>query len=78
MRVMRRVLTWLCDSGPGIPTKEELFSQLSCRPGKLCTRGDVNSDLNALLSTGLFQKVSVSVSMQNSDRFHGSKDECNG
>eukprot|EP00898_Chlorokybus_atmophyticus_P002019 jgi/Chlat1/2818/Chrsp187S02966 len=48
-------------TGPGVPTQEELFEQLQCQPGKICTRADVNSDLNTLLSTGLFQKVDVDV-----------------
>lgn len=47
--------------GPGIPTQSELFEGLNCRKGATCTRKGLSDDLNALLSTGLFQNVDANV-----------------
>ena len=47
--------------GPGIPTQSELFEGLNCRKGATCSRKGLSDDLNALLSTGLFQNVDANV-----------------
>jgi len=48
-------------TGPGVPTKAELFDGLNCRPGAMVSRADLSADLNVLLQTGLFQNVDADV-----------------
>lgn len=48
-------------TGPGVPTKAELFDGLNCRPGAMVSRADLSSDLAVLLQTGLFQNVDADV-----------------
>ena len=48
-------------TGVGVPSEEELFEGLRCVGGGYAVKGDIQADLDTLLSTGLFQKVDANV-----------------
>ena len=56
-------------TGPGIPTKAELFGGLNARKGNEVSKDDLSADLEALLNTGLFANVDANVTPKGKDGY---------
>ena len=56
-------------TGPGIPTKAELFGGLNARKGNEVSKDDLSADLEALLNTGLFANVDANVTPKGRDGY---------
>jgi len=59
--ICESVLATNLPTGPGIPTKSELFQGLNARKGAELSKKDLSDDLEQLLNTGLFANVDANV-----------------
>jgi IAP75 family protein translocase len=62
--ICESVLATNLPTGPGIPTKSELFQGLNARKGVELSKKDLSDDLEQLLNTGLFANVDANVTPQ--------------
>jgi IAP75 family protein translocase len=67
--IVESVLATNLPTGPGIPTKAELFGGLNARRGNEVSRDDLSADLEALLNTGLFANVDANVTPKGKDGY---------